>query len=250
MKFEDIIKKISGFAAGLLIFFIAAGMYLNLKGFIMSPNGRPVLVKTAQAAPSAPQDTDGLSQKIAANVNVILPQGHALGNKNAPISIYEYSSFGCHHCADFHLETLPKLQKDFIDSGKVRVVFVSFPLVSRAMMGAMIASCMPEKNYHEFVSLLFKKQRDWGLSFRPEKLLTEYASLNGMTKEEVAKCLKDEKLAQNIIEERQQAIEKLNVQGTPALLIVSKDGKEVIHGAPDYDLLKTFLNEKLTNNNK
>ena len=94
---------------------------------------------------------------------------------------------------------------------------------------------------------MFKKQRDWGLSLRTEKLLAEYASLNGLSKEEVAKCLKNEKLAQNIIEERQQAIEKLKVQGTPALLVVSKDGKEVIHGAPDYELLKAFLEKKLAN---
>lgn len=75
MKFEDTIKKISGFVAGLLIFFIGAGMYLNLKGFIMSPDGRPVLVKEARAAAN-PKDADGLAEKIAANVNVILPKGH------------------------------------------------------------------------------------------------------------------------------------------------------------------------------
>ena len=73
MKFEDTIKKISGFVAGLLIFFIGAGMYLNLKGFIMSPDGRPVLVKEARAAAN-PKEADDLAQKIAANVNVILPR--------------------------------------------------------------------------------------------------------------------------------------------------------------------------------
>ena len=99
MKFEDTIKKISGFVAGLLIFFIGAGMYLNLKGFIMSPDGHPVLVKEARAAAN-PKEADGLAQKIAANVNVILPKGHPVGSKDAPISIYEYSSFGCYHCSD------------------------------------------------------------------------------------------------------------------------------------------------------
>ena len=65
MKFEDTIKKISGFVAGLLIFFIGAGMYLNLKGFIMSPDGRPVLVKEARAAAN-PKEADGLAQKMSA----------------------------------------------------------------------------------------------------------------------------------------------------------------------------------------
>ena len=246
MKFEDIVKKISGTIAGLIIFFIAAGMYLNLKGFIMSPDGRPVLMQTAQAAPSA-EDVSALAQKVDPKVNVILPKGHSLGNNNAPITIYEYSSFGCHHCANFHLDTLPQLKKDFVDSGKVNVMFVDFPIDSKSMMASMLAHCIPAKNYHEFLELLFKKQREWGLSFRTEKILSEYAALNGLSKEAAAKCLKDEKLAEQIIEERQQAIDKLKVQGTPALLIVSKDGKEVIHGAPDYETLKAYLQKKLTN---
>lgn len=243
MKFEDIIKKISGFVAGFFIFFIAAGMYLSLKGFVMT-DGRLVLVKTAQAAPTA-NEVETLAEKVPADINVILPKGHPIGAENAPVAIYEYSSFGCYHCADFHLKTLPKLQKEFIDEGKLKVIFVDFPLDKKSMMAAMIADCMPEKNYHDFITLLFKKQRDWGLSLRTDKLLAEYASLNGMSKEEVAKCLKNERQAQNIIEERQQAIDKLKVQGTPALMIVSQDGKEVIHGAPDYETLKAFIEKKL-----
>lgn len=246
MKFEDTIKKISGFIAGLFIFFVAAGMYLGLKGFVMNSNGQLVLVNTAQASTSD-ADIGNLVQKIPDNINVILPKGHPLGSENAPIAIYEYSSFGCHHCSDFHLKTLPKLKKEFIDTGKLKVVFVDFPLDKKSMHAAMIADCMPANKYHDFISLLFKKQRDWGLSLRSDALLTEYASLNGMSKEEVAKCLKDEKLAQSIVDERQQAIDKLKVQGTPALLIISKDGKEVIHGAPDYDELKVLLEKKLTN---
>lgn len=246
MKFEDTVKKISGAIAGFVIFFIAAGMYLNLKGFIMSPDGRPVLVQTAKAAPSA-EEVNSLAQKIDPKINVILPKGHLLGNAKAPITIYEYSSFGCHHCANFHLDTLPQLKKDFIDSGKVKVVFVDFPIDNKSMMASMLTHCIPEKNYHEFLELLFKKQRDWGLSLNAEKVLSEYAALNGLSKEAAAKCLKDDKLAEQIIEERQQAIDKLKVQGTPALLIVDKKGKEVIYGAPDYETLKAYLQKKLAN---
>lgn len=250
MKFEDIIKKLSGFIAGFFIFFVAAGMYLSFKGFVMNNNGQLVLVNQAQAstADSATDkdiDTDGLTKKIADNINVILPKGHVLGKKDAPVSIYEFSSFGCYHCADFHLKTLPKLKKDFVESGKVNLSFVNFPLDKKSMSAAMLAACMPSDKYFDFLQLLFKKQRDWGLSMRTEKLLTEYASLNGLSKEEAAKCLKNNKLAQNIIEERQQGIDKLNIQGTPALLIVSKHGKEVIYGAPDYDELKALLEQRL-----
>lgn len=246
MKFEDIIKKISGFIAGFFIFFIAAGMYLSFKGFVMNSDGQLVLVNQAQAASTeADPEAEAISKKIANNINVILPKRPIWGDKKAPISIYEYSSFGCYHCADFHLKTMPKLQKDFIDSGKVNVFFVDFPLDKKSMQAAMLANCMPANKYFEFTKLLFKKQRDWGLSMRTDALLSEYASLNGLSKEEVAKCLKDNKLAQNIIDERQQAIDKLGVQGTPALLIVSKNGKEVVHGAPSYDDLKALIEKNL-----
>lgn len=250
MKFEDIIKRVSGLIAGLFIFFVAAGMYLSFKGFIMNSNGQLVLVNQAQASASvsAPEEegnAEGLTTKIADNINIILPKNHILGDKNAPITIYEFSSFGCTHCADFHLHTLPKLKKDFVETGKVNISFANFPLDKKSMQAALLAACMPSDKYFDFIKLLFKKQRDWGLSFRTEHLLTEYASLNGLSKEEAAKCLQNDKLAQNIIDERQQGIDKLKMQGTPALLIISKHGREVIHGAPNYNDLKALLEQRL-----
>lgn len=108
MKFEDIIKKISMLAASLAVFVFAAGAYLSWKGFVPDGNGGFVLVKTAQAAPIL-QDNAEVAAKMRETMT--LPQGHILGKENAPVTIYEYSSFGCYHCADFHLQILPKLQK-------------------------------------------------------------------------------------------------------------------------------------------
>ncbi|MBO5442245.1 MAG: DsbA family protein [Alphaproteobacteria bacterium] len=252
MKFENTIKKLSAFVASFFLFFLCAGMYLQIKGFIMTPDGKIVLVNPAQAQQTAENETSvpvpgEISTKVDPQVNIILPKGHILGQENAPITIYEYSSFGCFHCADFHLDTLPQLEKDFINTGKVKLVFASFPLDKKSMQAAMLSECIPQENYHAFLNTVFKNQREWGLSLRSDKILSEYASLNGITKEKALECMKDDKIAKEIVEGRQEAIDKLKIQGTPAFLIISDEGKEVIHGAPSYQALKALLEKRLKN---
>lgn len=253
MKFEDIIKKLSAFIATFFIFFLCAGMYLQVKGFVMTKSGQIILVNNVQASEQkSSQDSPTLiptdiSTKISPQINVILPKGYVNGKKDAPITIYEYSSFGCFHCADLHLDTMPQLEKDFVKSGKVKVVFVSFPLDKKSMQAAMIAECIPETNYAAFLKTVFKNQREWSLSLNSEKYLTSYASHNGITKDKALACMKDDSIAKEIMETRQEAVDKLKMQGTPALLIISPEGKEVIHGAPDYSVLKALLEKRLKN---
>ncbi len=98
MGFTKFIKTISATLAGIAVFLMASGMYLSSKGFEILPSGEIVLVKTAQAA----QD-----KTIAPDVS--LPQKHILGLAEAKIKLYEYSSFGCYYCAEFHTQILPKL---------------------------------------------------------------------------------------------------------------------------------------------
>ena len=123
MKFEEIIRTISSWVAGVAVFLIAAGMYLSAKGFVMGPDGVPVLVKNAQAQDNTTE----------VNKNAALPQGKILGNPKAPVAIYEFSSYGCFHCADFHLQVLPEIKKNYIDKGLVRLVFIPFPLEAKSM---------------------------------------------------------------------------------------------------------------------
>ena len=102
--FEQVIKKISAFVASVVVFGLAAGLYLGAKGFELDENGNFVLVRPANAA-----DEKGISKDIPQNFG--FPQDHSLGSEKAPVTLYEYSSFGCFHCADFHLEVLPEIVK-------------------------------------------------------------------------------------------------------------------------------------------
>ena len=149
MKFEDTIKKISSIAAGFVIFFLASGIYLSAKGFQFI-DGEIVLVKGANASE--------LSSKNIPN-NIVIPGGRSLGSSKAPVTLYEYSSLGCYHCADFHLDTLPQIKKEYVDKGLVRIVFSDFPLDQKSLKASLVASCMPNSNYYDFIALLFKKQR-------------------------------------------------------------------------------------------
>ena len=125
MSFENIIKKLSAFVAAFIVFFIAAGMYLSWKGFVMQPDGKIVIVKQAQASTLDSGADEDISTPLAKNIALSLPKGPILGSSKAPLTLYEFSSFGCSHCADFHLNTLPKLEQDYISKGKLHSVIAN-----------------------------------------------------------------------------------------------------------------------------
>lgn len=240
MKFEDIVRTISSWVAGVAVFLIALGIYLSSKGFVMGPDGVPVLMKTAQAG----------EKEVKINNNAVLPTGHVMGQASAPVAIYEFSSYGCFHCADFHLKTLPEIKKNYIDKGLVRLVFIPFPLEAKSMQAAMIAECIGKDKYFAFVDLLFKKQREWGLSNKSDRVLAQYAALSGLGGEKAEACLHDDTKAREIITRRQQAIENFKIQGTPAFLIVSGKDREMMYGAPSYKEMSQAIDRRLGKNEK
>lgn len=242
MKFEVFIKTISAWVAGIVVFFLASGFYLSMKGFVRDADGNLVLMQQAQARPAV----DSATIK-----NLVLPEGKFIGKASAPVTIYEYSSLGCFHCADFHLQILPKLKADYIDKGMLKVMFVPFPLDKKSMFGSMAANCVADDKYYSFIELLFKKQRDWSLSNRYEEVIGQYAALSGLSKENLNKCMKNaEDYGKTILANRQNAIEYLGIQGTPSFLIVKGNDREVLHGIPSYTILKETLDTKLGLNQK
>ena len=245
MSFENIIKKLSAFVAAFIVFFIAAGMYLSWKGFVMQPDGKIVLVKQAQASTLDSGADEDISTPLAKNIALSLPKGPILGSSKAPLTLYEFSSFGCSHCADFHLNTLPKLEQDYISKGKLKVIFVNFPLERKSMQGALIAKCIPGEHYYDFIKTAFKNQREWYFSSNSEKVFADYAALNGLSREKAAECLRNDANAQDIIEIRQQAMDRLKINGTPSFLLTSNNNREVIYGVPGYESLQKLLDKRL-----
>ena len=238
MKIEKIIDKISNYVAIFLLYLICAGTYMTSKGFVYD-NGKIFLINEAKAA------TYDFAVPLDKRMLINLSNPHYLGDPLAPITIYEYSSFGCTHCADFHLNMLKKLDKEYIKTGKVKVALVYFPIDKKSMQAAMIASCIPNSEYHNFVNMVFKKQREWMLSSKATEVLSEYASHYGISKLNALECTKNDNIASEILGNRQQGAADLNITGTPSFVVDDGIKQEIITGAPSYSELKKYLDEKL-----
>lgn len=212
--------------------------YFNFKGFTYV-DGQ--LILNQQIAEAAAQN--GIATIGPANIRITASDRYAIGSANAPWTLYEYSSLGCPHCADFHLDILPKLVEKYVDTGYMRVIFVHFPLDKKSMKAALLAHCMGYEDYQAFVHRLFDYQRSWWLDEDDDRLL-RYAAEYGLGYDEAQRCVHDDKVAQEIITDRQQALTKLHINGTPALVISGPDGNEIIHGAPNYSQLIEYLNKR------
>lgn len=144
---------------------------------------------------------------------------HAIGDPNAPVTIIEYASLSCHHCAEFHAETLPALKARYIDTGKVRLVLRDFPLEQNALTAAMIAHCSGPERYPLFVDVFFKRQDGWSHAKDPRTALTQLAMVGGMGKETVEACLSDTALEEAILQRRLQGQSMYGVRSTPTFVI-------------------------------
>lgn len=239
---EKFIRKVSSIVSFAVIFFISAAFYFSYKGFDVV-DGKLVLVQ--QVAEAAPKH--GIAMVLPANVHVNVSDKYAVGSAKAPFTLYEYSSLGCPHCADLHADILPEIEKEFVNRGVLRVIFVNFPIDKKSAKAALLANCMTYDNYHNFLFTLFTKQRSWWLDDDDDRLL-RYAAENGLSYDEAQRCLNDNRMKQDIVADREEALKLLHLTGTPAMLISGPDGNEIIHGAQTYEKLRDYLEARIRRN--
>jgi len=146
----------------------------------------------------------------------------ALGDPKAPVTIIEFASLTCPHCASFHVNTLPELEKRYIDTGKVRLVLRDFPLDEVALKAAVIAHCAGPDRYPQFVQVFFAQQAVWARSNNPEQALRQLAQLGGLGADKIDACLADKSLEDAILQARLDGQQKYNLESTPSFII---DGK-------------------------
>ena len=145
----------------------------------------------------------------------------ALGPANATVTITEYASMTCPHCAAFTETVFPKIKSEFIDSGKIRFVFREFPLDIKAAAGSMLARCIAKDDsgkYFAVVDLLFKQQNDW-VTKNTTETLTRIGKQAGLSQQAVENCLKDQALLDKIAADQKFASEVLKVNSTPTFFI-------------------------------
>lgn len=147
----------------------------------------------------------------------VLPE-QALGKADAPVTIVEYASMTCPHCATFHEKTLPEFKAKYIDTGKVRMIFREFPFDPRAEAGFMLARCAKD-NYFPMVDVLFKQQQNWAAVQNAKDALLQIAKLAGFSQESFEACLTDQKLLEDVRAVRERGAKDFGVDSTPTFFI-------------------------------
>jgi protein-disulfide isomerase len=141
----------------------------------------------------------------------------AMGPETAKVTVVEYASASCPHCANFYKETFPDLKKEYIDTGKVRFIFREFPHNQPALAAFMLARCAPKDKYFPLIDMFFEQQDTWLAA--PLEGLQKIAQLAGFTKESFDACLKNEAVAKGILEVRDKATKDFGVESIPTFFI-------------------------------
>ena len=166
----------------------------------------------------------------------------ALGPPDAEVTIVEYASATCPHCARFHAETFPTLKKEFIDTGKVRFVFREFPFDDLALAAFMLARCAPEDKYFVMLEVLFEQQDTWADHNRnAREELFKIAQLAGFTSESFDTCLKNEPVAKGILDIQKRGETDFAVHATPTFFV---NGKR-LSGGQDIEAFRKAIGEAL-----
>lgn len=174
---------------------------------------------------------------MAAVEPTLLEGDRVLGRAEAPITIIEYASLTCPHCARFHRETLPQLKAAYIDTGKVKLVFRDFPFDGLALRAAALARCAPSERYFAMVDTLFQQQESWSRAKDPLLSIGNIGKLAGMSQATVDACFQNTKLLDSIVQIRVDGEKTHGVDSTPTFLI----GGKKISGAQPFEEFDKLL---------
>jgi len=142
-----------------------------------------------------------------------------LGKADAPVTIVEYASMTCPHCAHFTVATLPAIKEKYIDKGKAKLILREFPFDPRAAAAFMLARCAPEDRYYPLVDVLFKQQEQWAASANAVEPLMQISKLAGFTQESFNACLTNQKLLDDVNASRDRGAKDFGVNATPTFFI-------------------------------
>ncbi len=169
-----------------------------------------------------------------------------LGDASAPVTIIEYASMTCTHCAAFHAGSLPRLKEDYIDTGRVRLIFREFPLDSRAVAASLLARCAAgdagdTARFFGFIDVLFSRQRQWALTDNPYGALQSIARAGGIGAQTFDACMQDEESLIALREQAEHASKILEINSTPTLFI----GSERLEGNRPYSEIREAVEKAL-----
>lgn len=184
------------------------------------------------------------AQETTTSSDVALVPDMILGNSDAPLTVTEYASFTCPHCANFHATVFDKFKTNYIDTGKVKFVYREVYFDKFGLWGAMVARCGGPEKYFGISDILYDTQKDWLASGEPVGIadaLRKIGITAGMTGEQVDACLKDNERAQAMVTAYQANATADKVESTPTFIIAGESHS----GGMTYDEFAALLDAKL-----
>lgn len=143
----------------------------------------------------------------------------ALGDENAAVTVIEYASFTCPHCAAFHVESWPRFKAAYVDSGKVRFIFREVYFDRYGLWASMIARCGGEAGFFRLADQFLKRQADWTEAEDIPGALQKIGKLNGLSAAQLRDCLGDEDYAKSLVEIYRKNAEADDVNSTPTFIV-------------------------------
>ena len=165
-----------------------------------------------------------------------------LGDEDAPLTIIEYASMTCGHCADFHNQVLPKIKENYIDTGKVKFVLRDMPWDPLALAVSKITRCAPDAQFYSYASAFFETHPVWTKSDDPVAELKKVARLGGMDSDKVEECLNDAEIHAKVIKSRETGLETLRINSTPTFFV---GGDEVVSGNVGFERMANVIDKVL-----
>lgn len=206
--------------------------------------GLMLVLGLAMATPSLAEEKQAASNPAAAkggDPKALDDLDRPIGSATAPLTVFEYSSLTCSHCAAFHKDILPKIKAAYIDTGKVRWVVRDYPLDGVALRAAVAARCADPAQFFTLIDLLYNEQAKWAGDRDPQTAVMRYARLSGLNDDKLKACNANDRVLNQILAKRQVADTNFKIQSTPSFVV----GNEMVVGARDYATFEAAINKAL-----
>jgi len=184
-----------------------------------------------------------ISEIQSSDEEVELAPDMIIGNENAPLTIIEYASFTCYHCANFHMDVFKKLKTNYVDTGKVKFIHREVFFDRFGLWAGLVARCGGDVRYFGLIDLIYSSQTNWIGQGEPDHILDSLRKIGrtaGMSDDEINACLQDEDQAQSLVATYQANATADEIDATPSFVI---DGTK--YSNMSYDDFATLIDEKL-----
>ncbi|MFN7113627.1 MAG: DsbA family protein [Alphaproteobacteria bacterium] len=204
----------------------------NIEPAAAGDNNAAEAARAALMAAPRTEDADEVESLLnapkALTVNILrATDDRVLGRDDAPITIIEYASLTCPHCAKFHNNSLATVKRELIDTGKVRLIFRDYPIDNYALRAAMMARCAPNEKYFDLIEVLFKNQDKWTKSDNPLRALAQYGNLAGMDDDFITACMTNAELESAILKRQRDAQTLYRIRSTPTFVFNLRGNENV-----------------------